>query len=353
MALGSEEATRIVRFCLAGDGWGSAAQEDDACVLNVVVNNIARAYPFRFEAASFEEALRQAVDAGVLKASSVERQIAFLGRTPPREVERSAMELPPSVGQFQFPEAATILSALVHETQRERGLSSFYTAAGGRSLGDELSAQWQATDRRRRELLLFRERSGDRLPSTVVEQIDLAEELLTAVAASRPRVEQLVMRPKELIAAYSQMNCEFLRAVDSLLVTMADRLQRPTALAWIALLHAKEKTGIERAQLVSAFVRDRYFAGQYESLLGLVAARASYLHLFAAAAPPDAEHMMRQSLESSSANAVKQMELIALARRRGGFGVNPTDWFAAVSAQMDLLSGVESAIRNNLVQPRA
>ena len=81
------------------------------------------------------------------------------------------------------------------------------------------------------------------------------------------------------------MNREFLRVIDGLLATIINPVQRPTGFAWVALLYAKEKTGIERAQLVSAFEHDRYFDGQYQALLGLISARESYLHLFTAAAP--------------------------------------------------------------------
>ena len=347
MALGADEATRILRFCLAGDGWGTAAQEDDAHVLNVVVNGLAQARAFRFEAGSFEDALKLAVDAGVLRAGNVEKQVAFVERTS----QRRSPDLP--VAPLQFPEATAIVSALVNETQRERGLSSLYAASEGRLFGEELAAQWRTTERRRRELIRFRERFAGRFPLPVAGQLARAEELLGNVIAARSRIEKLMVRPKELIESYSQMNREFLRVIDGLLATIIDPLQRPTGFAWVALLYAKEKTGIERAHLVSAFEHDRYFDGQYQALLGLISSRESYLHLFTAAAPSPAADLLLEKLESDSANAVQKLEQIALAHRRGGFGVDPTDWFRAISQQMDLLGDVESSVRNSLASTGA
>jgi hypothetical protein len=348
MALGVDEATRIVRFCLAGDGWGTATAEDDARVLKLVVNGATQVQVFRFEAASFEVALKLAVDAGVLRASSVEKQIAFLGRTSSAEVGERSGASPPSSGRVQFAELTAIVSALVHETQRERGISSLYAASEGRLFGEQLVSQWRVTERRRRALVVFQERCADRLPSAVAGQLGRAQDLLGNVVASRGGIEKLKVPPTELIESYSLMNRELLRVIDRLLTTVLDPLQRPTALAWIALLYAKEKTGIERAELVSAFERDRYFDGQYQSLLGLIAARESYLHLFAAAAPPPAGDLMHENLESDTVGAVQQMEQIALRHRRGGFGVDPTDWFSAISDQMDLYGDVESAVRTSL-----
>jgi hypothetical protein len=353
MALGVDETTRIVRFCLAGDGWGTALYEGDARVLKLVVNGVAQAETFRFEAATFEEALRLAVDAGVLKTASVEKQIAFLRQTSPAEAGSrpgTTPDLLPDTrgGPVPFPEATAILSALIHETQRERGISSLYAASGGRLFGDQLVAQWRVTERRRLALLAFQGRFANRLPPTAAGPLLRGQDLLGQVGAARGRIENLKVSPAEVIESYSRMNRELLRVIDGLLVTVADTHQRPTALAWLALLYAKEKTGVERAELVSAFERDRYFDGQYQSLLGLIAARESYLHLFAAAAPPPAGDLMHESLESKTAGTVQRMERIALDHRRGGFGVDPTDWFDAVSDQMDLLGDIESAVRTSL-----
>jgi hypothetical protein len=141
-----------------------------------------------------------------------------------------------------------------------------------------------------------------------------------------------------------------LSIIDVVLSRMVDPPQRPTALAWMALLHAKEKTGIERAQLASAFERDRYFDGQYQAVLGLIAARQSYLHLFAAAAPVSAEALMRARLESEVGGTVEQMERIALSHREGGFGVDAAAWFAIISRHIDLLADVEATVRVTLTR---
>ena len=349
MALGRDEATRIVRFCLAGDGWGSASYEDEACVLKMVSTGPDRAETCRFEARDFEGALRQAVAAGVLKAACVDKQIAFFSRAPggadgPKG--RRASDTPADIGLF--PAVAALVSALVHETQRERGISSLYTASRGRLFGRELNDQWQATDRRREELNAFREQPVRRLPRGIDSKLADAGALVDSVTAARERVEHLRTLPTEIIETYSRMNSEILRIVDDVAALVVEPAQRPAVLAWTALLHAKEKTGIERAQLATAFERDRYFDGQYQAVLGLIAARQSYLHLFAVAAEPPAGRVMRERLEAGLAGDVERMERIALTRRDGGFGVDPVAWLAAISLQVDLLGETEATVRASL-----
>ncbi|HVY41290.1 MAG TPA: nitrate- and nitrite sensing domain-containing protein [Polyangia bacterium] len=343
MALTVDEATRIVQFCLAGDGWGKALYEGDVRTINLVVHAADRTQMHEFQGETFEAALQAAVEAGVLKGAAVERQIAFLQRTSPR-----AGRLAEPTEPARFHEATGVLSALIHETQRERGVSSLYAASGGRLFRDELARQWRTTEHCRAELTAFRERFAARLPPGIAGRLTAADERLGDVIASRAAIEKLKMRPPELIEAYSQLNREFLQVIDGLLVMVTDPAQRPTALAWIALLNAKEKTGIERAQLVSAFERDRYVDGQYQALLGLIAARDSYLHLFTDAAPGPARDLLNEQLTSDVAGAVQRMEQIAIAHRRGGFGVDPTDWFRAVSAQIDHLGALELAVQTSL-----
>jgi hypothetical protein len=348
MGLSVDEATRIVQFCLAGDGWGKALYDDDRPTITLLVHAGERTERREFQADTFEGALDAAVAAGVLKGAAVTKQITFLQRTAPRagRLNGAPYEAP------KFHEATATISALIHETQRERGVSSLYAASGGRIFREELPLQWQTTDRRRAEVTAFRERLGDRLPSGAAGRLVAAEELFAEVVASRGAVEKLKMRPPEVIDAYSRLNRDFLQVIDSLLPLVVDPAQRPTALAWIALLNAKEKTGIERAHLVSAFQRDRFVDGQYQALLGLIAARDSYLHLFSDAAPASARELLHEQLASEVATTVQRMEQIALDHRRGGFGVDPTDWFAAISAQIDRLGALESAVLTSLAGPQ-
>jgi hypothetical protein len=360
MALGSGDATRILRFCLAGDGWGTATYEDGVCVLKMVLNRPDRAEPCQFEGDTFEEALWQSVDAGVLKRSSVEKQIAFLARSSageagaktPAEAARAPDRAVLDEEEALFPAMTAMVSALVNETQRERGMSSLYTASGGRLLAGELTEQWRRTDRRWRSLIAFRERHGAELPAVVAKQLAAAEELLADVVSSRGRIGALEVVPTELIDAYSRLNGEILSVIDDLSSRVVEPLQRPTALAWLALLYAKEKTGIERAQLASAFERNRFFDGQYQAVLGLIAARQSYLHLFAAAAPPPAGRLMREKLSAEVVEPVERMEEIALSHREGGFDIDPTTWFAAITQQMERLGEIESSVRVSLARDR-
>ncbi len=361
MLLGREDATRIVRFCLAGVGWGSALHDDELCVVKVGITGPGGTEVQRFEGTSFEEALRRAAELGVLKASCLEKQIAFLARSLPerdgtdgRSTSAKPGLDPPEgpVSEVQFPAMTAVISALVHETQRERGTSALYLSSGGRLFGTELRGQWRITDARLAGLVLFRERHAVSLPPGMARRLLRAEKRLADLDIGRAQVESLETTPTEVIERYSSANRELLSAIDDLAGGGVEPALRPTALAWMALLHAKEKTGIERAQLATVFARDRYVDGQHATVSALIASCDSYLHVFSAAAPRAADDLLREKMRSDVANTVMKMERVALSKRDGGFGIDPGTWFLTMTRKMDFLVEVESAIRASLVPSR-
>jgi methyl-accepting chemotaxis protein len=319
----------------------------------------------------------------------VEKQIAFLARTLPAQQEEgptrptgrarqsaagpdsggarllgplnetaalpalpSAMPLLPPLPLLPLlPLLTQSISDTLDQAQRERGISALYVASGGRLFGQRLAAQWRTTDERRHRLLTLHEQHRARLSPETLERLARAEGQATKIADGRSAIQALATPAVQVIAAYSRMNAAYLAVIDSLTIRSVEVGSRPTALAWMALLHAKEKTGIERAQLASVFAVDRYLSGQQAAVSALIAASDSYLHLFAAAAPPAAEELLRRALRSETAEAVEAMEEVALSHEEGHFGIDPEAWFTTVSRKMDLFTDVESAVRASLVAP--
>ena len=371
MSLGREDATRILRFCLAGDGWGSAIHEDGLCVVRVArASGAAGAGGTdvrRFEGATFEEAMRQAAAMGALKSSCVEKQIAFLARSLPEprpappgaevgaaggnggansETDRKDGR-PGAVTSALFPSVAGALSALIHELQRERGRSSLYVSSCGRLFGRELVEQWRLTDERRAELSSFRERHASRLPDLALQRLDHADALLSKLIPARKRVEVQELAAERIIESYTMVNVELLGVSDVLATDGVERPLRPTAIAWMALLYAKEMLGIERAEVASAFAYDRWAEAQRMTVTALIAGRRSYLHLLSASAPKRAVRLLERGLASDTVAALERLERMALSRGEG-FGVDPVDWFTAATRKMDLLGEVEAAILGSI-----
>lgn len=361
MSLDQTDAVRILRFCLAADDSGNATRRDDgSCIVTIALCR--SSYEVRtFEGSTFEEALRRAGSGGALKVACVDKQIAFLARRDPRDDvapppppplhPASSPEDPASEIGSPFLALADAVSALLHETQRERGVSTLFIASHGRLLKNELMEQHARLDVQRTALTRVLER-GPQAPPSVRHRLDRAGTLLGQLGATRAGVEDLVVTTPQVISYYSAVNVELLAALDAFVVSGVTGPARSGALACVALLYAKEKTGVERAQLSDAFFEDRFAEGQRLSVAALIAAQTSYLHIFSAAAPRAAEQLLRRTLASPTAAEVERMESVVYAANDAGFGIDPSKWFTTISRKIDMLGEVSSTVIQMLRERR-
>ncbi|HET6282913.1 MAG TPA: nitrate- and nitrite sensing domain-containing protein, partial [Polyangia bacterium] len=349
MFLSRPDAASILRFCLGADDSGKVAERaDGTCTVTITLCRSSYEVTV-FEGATFDEALRRAAAAGLLKAACIDKQIAFLARRAAAagaggETEEPAPALPAEVAGHaspattQFAEMTNVISALLHETQRERGISTLFVGSHGLLFGNELCAQWRRTDQQRAAL---REVACDAVagaPPAVQRRMERAQGLLASVGIIRGEIEERAASAARVIEVYSAVNAELLGAIDAFMVAAVIGAQRSSALACVCLQYAKEKTGIERAQLADAFSEDRFAQGQRLSVAALIAAQSSYLHIFSAGAPRAAEQLLRRTLASPAAAEVKRMESVVFTDCDRGFGIDASAWFTTMSRKIDMLA---------------
>jgi hypothetical protein len=350
MSLSRQDAIRILRFCLGPDDTGLATGTDDSCVVTVAL--CSSSYEVhRFEAPTYEQALRSAAGAGVLKAACVNKQIAFLSRTGPSNDAGTAASGPAGgavAAQLAempepFVELARATAAFLHEAQRERGYSALFVGSAGRLFGTEVAGQRARTDERRAALAPLRERVGPIASPALLRRWQRAETLLAPLATLRAAVDEHAVGAPHVIETFSEINAALLAMLDGSLVTEPTGSFRTVGLAALALLHAKEKTGIERARLGTVLLAGHVDDGERLSLASLVAAQESYLHVFSTAAPSPAEQLMRRVLAGPPALEVRRIEHLILSEKRPP-DIDAGAWFATVTRKIDALGEIGDSL---------
>ena len=343
MPLTRQDALRLLRFCLGPDDSGSIEVADDGAALVTIAPAEPSIGVRTFEATSFDAALRMAVDAGLLKAACVEKQILFLEGGAARGPDASAAAPPRRPRPDLFPKLIAAMSGLLHETQNERGMSAIAAASSGRIFRRELPRQRERMDvRRERFLSLWRE-MGDTLGASLAGRFDRVDGCLRQLIAGRGAIDDGQTAPAEVIASYTRANAELLGIGDAALVAYASADNRPNALACVVLLYAKEKTGIERARIGAGLAARAISDDDRRALAALTSARTSYLHVFAATAPRPAEQLLEQALASASYHELTQMEELLLAGRESEIDLDARGWFNAVTREMDHLGEIGTA----------
>ena len=322
MPLTRHDALRLLHFCLGPDDSGSVDLADDGAALVTVAPAEAPAGMAgvrTFEAATFDAALRQAADAGMLKAACVEKQIAFLSRDGERRGAGRRPEPAPTrpPPRDLFPRLVTAVAALLHELQVERGMSAICAASAGRHFRRELGPPAGARRRQRTRLLALRRELAEPLGTTLARRFERVDAQLRAVGKARAALDAGEISAQEIVATYSAINLELLGIGDGALVAFAPGHSTPAPSRAVVLLYAKEKTGIERARMGSAFAARSFSDDDRQALAALLSAGRSYLHVFSATAPRPAEELLVRALASTVEAELLRAEALDLGRPRG------------------------------------
>ncbi|EKP0307897.1 methyl-accepting chemotaxis protein [Aeromonas veronii] len=217
---------------------------------------------------------------------------------------------------------------LVHELQKERGMSAGFIGSEGRKFADTLPRQRQLVDEAIRR---FQALERD----VVHEQAGLG---LSELMGIREQVDKLAIEAPRQVAFYSQLIASLLKVVDEISLRSQDAAIALQTNAYAAFLQNKERMGMERAILSNVFAKGSFTPATLQQFMSLLAAQQSYLERFRAVASPAQLHLLEQIEKNPVMAEVAKYEQLALGKMsEGNFGVDPERWFAVSTEKIDLL----------------
>jgi len=242
-------------------------------------------------------------------------------------------------------------SALVHELQKERGMTAGYLGAEGGAFGEELQRQRKATDTRQAELRTFLETfDATGIDTTFARQLTAATERLTRLPQVRKEVDRLTIDAAEAIGYYTGNNGALLDLIGHIALLSSDGAMANQAVAYVSFLRAKERAGIERAVLSNTFAQDRFGPGMMERFFSLLAQQEAFMKTFRAQAAPAQVTFYKETLRGPAVDAVERMRTTARERyAEGGFGIDPVEWFNRKTERINLLKKVEDRLSEDLI----
>jgi methyl-accepting chemotaxis protein len=236
----------------------------------------------------------------------------------------------------------THVGNLLHETQRERGSSSLFLTSKGAKGADPMKAARANGNQRRAALEEFLAAKAADLPPAVLDEVKRVLATFEPLPQVRARVDSFSIPVQEEVAFFTSFNLALLDAMGAISRESNSAPTTRALVAYTALLSAKERTGIERAQMSNVFTAGAFGPGQLTLVSGLVAVQAGFLQTFAQNAPPALLAALAQRRQQPPFAQVAAFEKTAFERAAAGqFGVEPTDWWTAMTAKIDLLKEVE------------
>ncbi len=240
---------------------------------------------------------------------------------------------------------------LIHETQKERGLTSGFLGASGEAFADRLSLQKKNTDNSI-ELLKGKISSLklQKHSEKVSRDLKAFQSKLKDLSSVRARVLQRQITAKEAMDYYTSMNSALFKVIEQLTQLSSDSVLMKTSAAYISLLQGKERAGLERAVLTNTFSNDAFAQGMLLRFNTLVAVQDTYFSVSMSLATLEHRNHFKSRMGKPVVAEVQRMRDIAIANAgTGGFGVDATVWFNTITRKIDLLKELEDMIAGDLI----
>ncbi|HIO70912.1 MAG TPA: HAMP domain-containing protein [Campylobacterales bacterium] len=237
------------------------------------------------------------------------------------------------------------ISKTVDELQRERGISAGYIGSKGTKFLDRLSQKRKDTDYQLRKLHKVLEHIDVTLyPRELSDKIEVYRRIVKSLGNIRNKIEQLAISVSDEVEYYTNLNASLLNIISVSAKVSDNAAISKTLSAYYNFLQIKERAGLERAVLTNVFVQDKFTDKQYRKFISLVAQQDAFLNSFLSIADQDAIDFYNISVDNNPAvSKVEKMRSIAIAKaREGGFGIDPSVWFDAISAKISLLKDIDS-----------
>ena len=242
-------------------------------------------------------------------------------------------------------------SAVVHELQKERGLSAGFIGSKGSKFQADLEQQRKATDARIGSLDgRFRDALGAGFGSDFVAAVDAFKQKLSALSERRQAIGGLAVSGPESFAFYTGTISGALDLVAfSSRVSANEEVSRELT-AYLMFLNAKEKAGQERATVNGVLAANTAIEpAVFQRFIGIMAAQDIYYAAFSAFASSEARQQGARPLESEAGKDVARMRKVVLdAAKDGNFGIEPALWFKTITAKIDQMKEVEDQLSTAL-----
>jgi len=246
---------------------------------------------------------------------------------------------------------AVKISALVHEMQKERGMSAGLLGSKGTQFGDELMEQRANTDKRIVDLKQFlQEHDSDQFKGEFSQALNAALAQLDQIASKRKSIIALEIEPKEAIGYYTNLNSLFLNLIAYIAKGTSSSEIATRATGYFALLQSKEKSGIERAILSSTFSRRSFAPGMFNQFSGIVAAQDVYLGIFMALADADQKAFYSNTMVGQFIDETDRLRKLAFDKANEEIkDVDARYWFEMQTGKINLLKKVEDKLADDLI----
>ncbi|WP_066168185.1 methyl-accepting chemotaxis protein [Aliarcobacter cryaerophilus] len=246
---------------------------------------------------------------------------------------------------------STKIGALVHETQKERGMTAGFIGSKGVKFKDELPRQREEVNK---QITFLNEFLSDfdksKYSDEFVKNLNSGLEKLKDLQGVRNSVNSLNISAPIAIAYYTDTNTLLLNTLGTIVKFSNSPNVTKELGSYMNFLLSKERTGIERAVGTNTFAQNKFTEGLKARFYTLIAEQTAYMDIFSKIASKDIVDFYLKTVVGKDIEEVEKMRKIALfSNIEENFGVDPNYWFETITNKINLLKQVEDYISTHLL----
>ena len=249
-------------------------------------------------------------------------------------------------------EFSVFASNLVHELQKERGMTAGYLGSKGAKFAAEIKQQRRHTDEKLKQLRDFlKQFDASAISAQFASELEKALAKFNALATTRQSVDDLNIKLGDALAYYTGINASLLDLIADMSKLATNKDIAIMVAAYANFLQGKERAGIERAVLANTFSKDQFSGKLFLKFLSLVNTQKNYQNVFLSLARPQDAEFLQQTLQGNFIDETERMRQVAMDKSQsGGFGIDPAYWFKMQTGKINLLKKVEDHLADTLAK---
>jgi methyl-accepting chemotaxis protein len=243
------------------------------------------------------------------------------------------------------------IGALVHEMQKERGMSATFIGSKGVKFASELPVQRTKTNKAV-EILQTTLNSFDSgsYSEELKAMLNNAVSNLGELTAKRDIISALGMDGTQSSSYYSKTISSLLDVPAQVSTLSSNSEISRLASSYSSLLKAKERAGMERALLTTVFAADQFTQDTQSRFLKIYSAQDVYTDLFLSYALESQKAFYKTKVSGPAVDEVARIKKLAMDKgNEPGLGIDPVYWFKTATEKIDLLKEVENKLSGDLL----
>lgn len=212
----------------------------------------------------------------------------------------------------QITEIAVRASALVHEFQKERGMTAGFLGSKGKKFQSELPRQQNNTNKQIDNLQRYlKEFDASMISTEFGRTLNDAVAQMDGLGNIRKQVGNLNIALNEAIGFYTRMNADFLEVIGYIVQVSSNAEMKVVGTAYVNFLQGKERAGLERAVLTNTFAQNGFGPGMLNKFSSLVAEQETYTSVFLSNATKKQRDFFQRKMGEPEVAEVQKMRDIA------------------------------------------